>query len=74
MDRMTVRIEAGNSPFTNMKEAVRAGIAVVELDGMGQKHYYFRVGPDLYWLAIEPARALVGLDELLAGATKDGAR
>jgi hypothetical protein len=50
------------------------GTQVVSLDGMGQKHYYFRVGRDLYWLAVIPGSAEAALGELLANAREVAAQ
>jgi hypothetical protein len=70
MDRMTVSIEKGTSPFTNLTIEEVDEVEVVALDGMGQKHYYFRVANDLYWLGIEPALGQQGLEELVRNAKK----
>jgi hypothetical protein len=37
---------------------------------MGQKHYYFRIGRDLYWLAVAPQAAQAGLEQLVANGLK----
>jgi hypothetical protein len=74
MDRMSERINTVETPFQNFLTTEMAGTAVVSLDGMGQKHYYFRVGRDLYWLAVDPASAETALDELLANAREVAAR
>lgn len=66
MDRMKTKIAGGGSPFTNPQTLTVQGIEVEALDGMGQKHYYFRVDKDLYWLAIAPRLGDVGLRELVA--------
>lgn len=68
MDRMTERIREGNSPFVNLQAVEESGVPVIALDGMGQKHYYFRAGTDLYWLAVIPERASTALGELVANA------
>ena len=68
MTRMTARIGEGNSPFRNSRPISISGVDGYELDGMGQKHFYFLVGGDLYWLAIAPDLAQAGLNELVANA------
>lgn len=68
--RMQDRIGQGGSPFTNPSTLDTAGVAVNALDGMGQKHFYFQVDTDLYWLAIGADRAEAGLSELIAAAQK----
>lgn len=68
--RMQERIGQGGSPFTNPSTLDTAGVAVNTLDGMGQKHFYFQVDTDLYWLAISADRAEAGLSELIAAAQK----
>lgn len=68
--RMQERIGQGGSPFTNPSTLDTAGVAVNALDGMGQKHFYFRVDTDLYWLAIGADRAEAGLSGLIAAARK----
>ncbi len=65
MERMKTKIAAGTSPFTHPQTMTAQGVEVQALDGMGQKHYYFRVGRDLYWLAIEPGLGDAGLRELV---------
>jgi hypothetical protein len=70
MDRMTVSIEKGTSPFTNLAIAEVDAVPVASLDGMGQKHYYFLVATDLYWLGIAPALSEAAFTELLDNARK----
>lgn len=67
-ERMTARISEGTSPFKNLRPIVGEGAEGYALDGMGQTHYYFLVGSDLYWLAVDPAAAEAVLAELLASA------
>ncbi|MHB0980887.1 MAG: hypothetical protein ACYC5Q_12600 [Thermoleophilia bacterium] len=66
--RMTDRIAEGGSPFTGLTPIEKGGVRVYRLEGMGQVHYYFLSGRDVYWLAIDPALAESGLGELLASA------
>lgn len=66
--RMTDRIAEGDSPFTGLTPIETDGVSVYRLEGMGQVHYYFRIGRDVYWLGIDPTLAEFGLAELLASA------
>ncbi|MHB8869048.1 MAG: hypothetical protein ACYC6T_09220 [Thermoleophilia bacterium] len=65
LERMTDRIEEGGSPFTGLRPIDIEGVRVSRLEGMGQVHYYFLNARDVYWLAIDSARAESGLGELL---------
>lgn len=71
LTRMHDRIAEGNSPFGNPRTLGVGGLTVYALDGMGQSHFYFQVNKDIYWLAISPALAPAGLDELVADAQKE---
>ena len=68
LDRMTVLIEDGGTPFTGLEDIGEDAAPVYQLDGMGQRHYYFRSGTDLYWLAAPPAQAEAALQELLTSS------
>lgn len=63
--RMTDRISEGGSPFTGLRPMTSPSVEGYALDGMGQTHYYFQVGTDLYWLAVDPVQAEVVLDDLI---------
>ena len=69
-ERMKAKIAQGNSPFKNPRTSLVSGVTVFALDGMGQQHYYFRIGRDLYWLAIAPSLAQAGLGELIANGLR----
>ena len=69
-DRMQTKIAESDTPFTNPQTVTVSAVPVEALDGMGQKHYYFRVGRDLYWLAIDPEPAQAGLQELVDNAVQ----
>ncbi len=66
---MTDRISEGNSPFTGLRPMANQSVEGYALDGMGQTHYYFLVGTDLYWLAVDPEQAEAILDELVGWAS-----
>ncbi|MBU2600939.1 MAG: hypothetical protein KKA32_02055 [Actinobacteria bacterium] len=67
-ERMTDRISEGNSPFEGLRPMRWDDVEGYALDGMGQKHYYFLVGSDLYWIAVDPAVAEAVVAELLGNA------
>ena len=69
LQRMTDRISEGNSPFTGLRPMANQSVEGYALDGMGQTHYYFLVGTDLYWLAVDPDQAEAILDELVGWAS-----
>lgn len=69
-ERMKLKIAQSETPFTNPKTLTVAGVSAEALDGMGQKHYYFRIGRDLYWLAVAPAAADASLDELVSNGLR----
>ena len=62
---MRDRIAEGNSPFTPRAERVEGKRTVYELDGMGQKHFYFRSASLVIWLAADPDIAEQALQETL---------
>jgi hypothetical protein len=62
--RMTDTIGKGNSPFSGLTPIVDTALEGYELDGMGQKHFYFLAGTDLYWLAVNPELARSALADL----------
>ncbi len=63
---MTARINEGNSPFSLPVEVQVDGRKVYALDGLGQKHFYFRSGSLLIWLAADEEIAEQALSECLA--------
>ncbi len=58
-------ISAGDSPFQPINETSLKGRKVYYLTGMGQRHYYFRAGSMVVWLAAEPDLADQVLEEVL---------
>ncbi len=50
---MEMRIAEGNSPFTPLGERDDGDRLIYELDGLGQKHFYFQSGKLLIWLAAD---------------------
>jgi hypothetical protein len=65
LETMTEKISQGNSPFSPIgQRQVRVRI-VEELEGMGQKHFYFQSGKLVIWLAANSDLAEKALDEVL---------
>src|SRR3990172_85166 len=53
------------SPFSPVGERQDGTRIVYELDGMGQKHFYFQSGKMIVWLAVNPERAEEALTQVL---------
>ena len=62
---MRDKIAEGRSPFTALGERADGSRVVYELEGMGQRHYYFQSGALLVWMAADPALAEQALSEIL---------
>jgi hypothetical protein len=62
---MTDKIAAGGSPFTPMGRRQLGASTVYELDGMGQRHFYFQADSLVVWLAAEERLAEAALAELV---------
>lgn len=67
---MTATISRTESPFRPVRERDLNGVHVYELEGMGQRHFYFRVGDRIYWLAVSPEWADRALAEVIRFAGK----
>lgn len=65
LNSMRDRIAEGNSPFIPLEERTLGGRAVYVLDGMGQRHFYFRSERSIIWLAADPALAEQAIDHTL---------
>jgi len=50
---MEMRIAEGNSPFTPLGTRDDEERLIYELDGLGQKHFYFQSGKLLIWFAAD---------------------
>lgn len=50
---MEERIAEGNSPFTPVNEYTDNSRTIYELDGHGQKHFYFQSKNLIVWLAVD---------------------
>ena len=62
---MQEKIAEGNSPFTPISEINDRDHKVYALEGMGQKHYYFRAENPVIWLSADPAFADDALQQIL---------
>ena len=63
-EAMRTRINAVDSPFTQVALRPRQAGPITELEGMGQRHYFYASGSTVIWLGAEPAlaeQALVNL-------------
>jgi len=62
LNSMTEKISQGNSPFIFIDQKQVIGHPINELEGMGQKHFYYQSGKSVIWLAVDSRiadRALV---------------
>ena len=57
---------SGSSPFSPVGERKDGSRTIYELDGMGQKHFYFQSGKLIVWLAVD----LESAEEVLAQVLK----
>lgn len=55
----------GRSPFVPVGERPDGSRTIYELDGMGQKHFYFQSGKLIVWLAANPESANETLNQVL---------
>lgn len=62
---MAAKIALGRSPFTPLGERQVKGRMIYELDGLGQRHFYFQSGDRLVWLAVDFRLAEAALEEML---------
>jgi hypothetical protein len=62
---MKDKIAEGNSPFTPAGERPDGGRVIYELEGMGQKHFYFQSGDLLIWLAADQEIAEQAISQVL---------
>lgn len=62
---MTDKIAQGHSPFTPTGTRRLNGRDVYELDGLGQRHFYFQSGSLVIWLAADDSIAENAMGEVL---------
>jgi len=65
LSAMRERIAENRSPFTPTGERQDGKRILYELDGMGQKHFYFQSENLVIWLAVEPSLAEPVLEQAL---------
>jgi hypothetical protein len=65
LDDMEQTIALSDSPFRPIGEIIRADRRIYELDGMGQRHFYFQAGKLVIWLAADSTLADDALRETL---------
>lgn len=68
---MTEAIARQKTPFRPLGVRTVSGIRVHVLSGLGQRHFYFRLGNRVYWLAVNPESADPGLQEIIDFARED---
>lgn len=56
---------SGSSPFEPIGERSDGSRTIYELEGMGQKHFYFQSRKLVVWLAVEPESAEDTLSQIL---------
>jgi hypothetical protein len=62
---MTARIARGDTPFRPDSVRGMEQRSVYELTGLGQRHFYFRSGRCVVWVAANRRQAAAGLDDAL---------
>lgn len=65
VDSMRDRISEGDSPFTPLNEFKIGGRMIYELEGMGQRHFYFQSNNLIIWLAADPSIADEAIEQIL---------
>jgi hypothetical protein len=65
VNSMRDKISEGSSPFTPTNELKIRGRTVYELEGMGQRHFYFQSNNLVIWLAADPSIADEAIEQIL---------
>jgi hypothetical protein len=65
IDAMRSKIAEGRSPFEPTGPQQVGSHLIYELDGLGQKHFYFQSNDLVIWLAVDPAMASRALTQTL---------
>lgn len=65
LESMADGIRKGNTPFFHLKESQREGMTLYSTIGLGQIHYFYRVGNKVVWLAADPTVAKQALVSVL---------
>jgi hypothetical protein len=67
VDEMRARIAEGGTPFAT-PTLVRTAGRVFTTSGMGERHFFFSSGRDVWWISAPPPFAKEALDDLMRGA------
>jgi hypothetical protein len=62
---MRDKIARSETPFTPLAEREQGGRTVYELQGMGQRHFYFRSNDLVVWLAVDEVISDAALNQVL---------
>ena len=62
---MRDKITISETPFTPVGEREQEGRTVYELQGMGQRHFYFRSNDLVVWLAVDEVVSNAALNQVL---------
>lgn len=65
LEAMKKKIGEGQTPFHTVTERKDRNRTIYELEGMGQKHFYFQSHNLLVWLAADPDFAELALEDTL---------
>lgn len=65
VNSMRDKIAEGTSPFTQTSEFKIGGRTIYELNGMGQRHFYFQSKNLIIWLAADPSIADTAIEQIL---------
>jgi len=65
VNSMRDKIAEGNSPFTPTSEFKIGRRTIYELEGMGQRHFYFQSKNLIIWLAVDPSIADEAIEQIL---------
>lgn len=65
VNSMRDKIAEGNSPFIPMNEFKIGGRTIYEMEGMGQRHFYFQSNNLVIWLAADPSIADEAIEQIL---------
>lgn len=65
VEAMEDKISQGNSPFSPIDQYADGNRTIYELEGMGQKHFYFQSNNLVIWLAADPSIADEALKQTL---------
>jgi hypothetical protein len=64
-EKMVIRIRDDNGVFTHFRETNVEGVRVILCLGMGQAHYFFVSGGNLYWFTVDIPIAQASVKELV---------